>query len=49
MTDAEHRHLVIWEARHDNGWTALVMEQSDGWRTTSSHRFDPKPTPATSS
>ena len=30
MTDPERRHLVIWEARHDNGWTALVMEQSDG-------------------
>ena len=23
-------HLVAWEARHDNGWTTLVMEQSDG-------------------
>ena len=30
MTDAERLHLVIWEARHDNGWTTLVMEQSDG-------------------
>ena len=30
MTEPEHRHLVIWEARHDNGWTTLVMEQSDG-------------------
>jgi hypothetical protein len=30
MTDAEHRHIVIWEARHDGGWTTLVMEQSDG-------------------
>ena len=24
------RHLVIWEALHDNGWTTLVMERSDG-------------------
>ena len=30
MTESERRHLVIWEARHDNGWTTLVMEQSDG-------------------
>ena len=30
MTEPAHRHLVIWEARHDNGWTTLVMEQSDG-------------------
>ena len=30
MIDAEHRHLLIWEARHDNRWTTLVMEQPDG-------------------
>ena len=30
MTEAAHRHLVIWEGRHDNGWTTLVIEQSDG-------------------
>jgi len=31
MTDPPHtRHLVIWEASHDNGWTTLVMEQTDG-------------------
>jgi hypothetical protein len=30
MTEPERLHLVIWEARHDNGWTTLVMEQSDG-------------------
>ena len=30
MTEPAHRHLVIWEARHDNGWTTLVIEQSDG-------------------
>ena len=30
MTDPHTRHLVVWEARHDNGWTTLVMEQSDG-------------------
>ena len=29
MTDAHTRHLVVWEARHDNGWTTLV-EQPDG-------------------
>jgi len=26
MTDDQHRHLVIWEARHDNGRTMLVAE-----------------------
>ena len=30
MTDDQHRHLVIWEVRHDNGWTTLVMEQPGG-------------------
>ena len=30
MTEPAHRHLLIWEARHDNGWIVLVMEQSDG-------------------
>ena len=30
MIDPQPRHLVIWEARHDNGWTTLVMEQSGG-------------------
>ena len=30
MTEPAHRHLVIWEARHDNGWTTLVMEQPEG-------------------
>jgi hypothetical protein len=30
MTDAGRRRLVVWEARHDNGWTTLVMEQPDG-------------------
>ena len=30
MTEPAHRHLVIWETRHDNSWTTLVMEQSDG-------------------
>ena len=30
MTERERRHLVIWEASHDNGWTTLVMEQPDG-------------------
>ena len=30
MTEPERRRLVIWEARHDNGWTTVVMEQPDG-------------------
>ena len=31
MTEAVvRRHLVVWEARHDNRWTTLVMEQPDG-------------------
>ena len=30
MTDPQPRRVVIWEARHDNGWTTLVMEQLDG-------------------
>jgi hypothetical protein len=30
MTDAEPRRLVVWEARHHNGWTTIVSEQPDG-------------------
>jgi hypothetical protein len=30
MTDAVRRRLVVWEARHDNGWITIVMEQPDG-------------------
>jgi hypothetical protein len=30
MNEPEHRRLVVWEARHDNGWTTVVMEQPDG-------------------
>ena len=30
MTHAQSRRLVLWEARHDNGWTTVVMEQPDG-------------------
>ena len=30
MTEPLARRLVVWEARHDNGWTTLVMEQLDG-------------------
>jgi hypothetical protein len=30
MTDAVRRRLVVWEARHDNGWTTLILEQPDG-------------------
>ena len=30
MTEPERRRLVVWEQCHDNGWTTLVMEQTDG-------------------
>jgi hypothetical protein len=30
MTTPEMRRLLVWEARHDNGWTTIVMEQPDG-------------------
>ena len=30
MTEPADRHFLIWEARHDNGWATLVMEQPDG-------------------
>ena len=30
MKDPEPRRLAVWEARHDNGWITLVMEQPDG-------------------
>ena len=30
MLEPEHRRLIVWEARHDNGWTTIVMEQPDG-------------------
>ena len=30
VSEAQSRRLVVWEARHDNGWTTLVMEQPDG-------------------
>jgi hypothetical protein len=30
MTEPQHRRLVVWEARHDNGWITIVMEQPDG-------------------
>jgi len=30
MTSPEVRRLLVWEARHDNGWTTIVMEQPDG-------------------
>ena len=30
MTDTVRRSLVLWEARHDNGWITIVMEQPDG-------------------
>ena len=26
----EARRLALWEARHDNGWITVVMEQPDG-------------------
>ena len=30
MNEPGQRHLVVWEARHNNGWTTLVIEQPDG-------------------
>ena len=30
MIDPDGCHLVVWEARHDNGWITLVIEQPDG-------------------
>jgi hypothetical protein len=26
----QKRRLLVWEARHDNGWTSVVAEQPDG-------------------
>lgn len=26
----QHRHLRVWTATHENGWTALVTEHPDG-------------------
>ena len=28
--DPRRRRLIVWEARHDNGWSTIVMEQPDG-------------------
>jgi hypothetical protein len=30
MMDPRRRRLIVWEARHDNGWSTIVMEQPDG-------------------
>ena len=30
MTELQRRSLALWEARHDNGWTTVVLEQPDG-------------------
>jgi len=30
MSELQSRRLVVWEARHDNGWITLVIEQPDG-------------------
>ena len=30
MIEPDRRRLVVWEARHDNAWATLVMEQPDG-------------------
>ena len=27
---AERRPLVMWQARHDNGWRTVLLEQPDG-------------------
>ena len=51
MLKPERRRLIVWEARHDNGWMTIVMEQPDGtfipWagsvvsQLTDSRRSDP--------
>jgi hypothetical protein len=30
MNTPRRQRLLIWEARHDNGWISVVMEQPDG-------------------
>jgi hypothetical protein len=30
MDQARSRRLLVWIARHDNGWTSVVAEQPDG-------------------
>ena len=35
------RRLVVWEARHDNGWTTVVKEQPDGTFVAWAGRGDP--------
>jgi hypothetical protein len=30
VIEPERRRLVVWEARHENGWTTVVMKQPDG-------------------
>src|SRR5687768_12017167 len=30
MSEAQPRRLLVWKARHDNGWISVVMEQPDG-------------------
>jgi hypothetical protein len=30
MSALIRRRLMIWQARHDNGWTTVVAEQPDG-------------------
>jgi hypothetical protein len=30
MDEPTQRSLAVWEARHDDGWITIVMEQPDG-------------------
>ena len=30
MTGVRPRRLLVWRARHDNGWSTVVAEQPDG-------------------
>ena len=30
MSEAQTRRLLVWKARHDNGWNTVVAEQPDG-------------------
>ena len=30
MSSMIRRRLVIWQAKHDNGWISVVAEQPDG-------------------
>lgn len=42
MTVVKHgvRFLVLWEARHDNGWTTVIAKHTDGSFVASTVRAD---------